>query len=1023
MYELAGEKKQYNILIDKNRNFFKERVSFEIDKRIDENDIVLYKIDQLTYENKVPRREAFENIISSLREEGLSFLYLLMGDKEKVSFYLGVVRDKFSKSPSVNIKDYGKNILKSTLEGNFRGSKVNSIEKKEKAELLKTIRDYDYFGLIDGVPGINESEDKSSFQGIDRLVDIMLGDKFGFGVLVRPLDKKNFQEIENRLYELYRAINPMVKYTYQLGNNIGINEGKNISENISKGSSQNTGFSFNEGINESKTDSDNTTKGVSDTKGSSSGGSYSSQNESHGTNSSRTLGDSKTKGTSYTTGSTIGKGTTETESINHGKNKGFSTGTSNTLGTELINKNAQEWIKYIDEVLVPIMDYGKSKGLFIATNFIFTENRLNLIKLSSTIQSLFSGRRGNKMPLKMEELEENDGRIDYLKEFQIPQNKIPSTIELERALVAESKFIKNDIFTFGNIYSPNEISILTGLPQKEVVGLSLREEVEFGLNFPPIAETDKIQLGHLIQTGRELKNIKIAVDKNSLDKHIFIAGVTGSGKTTTCQKILKKSNLPFLVIEPAKTEYRILMEEERDILIFPLGKDTVAPFRINPLEFFPQESITSRVAMIKASIEASFEMEAAIPQLIETIIYRCYEDYGWNITTNKNYKFDNPFEKGIYSFPTLKDVIDKIEIVVEEQGFDIKLKNDYIGSIKARLNSLIVGSKGFMLNTPRSIDFKELLNRKVILELEEIKNAGEKSLIMGFILGNIGEALKVNHRENKNFKHITLIEEAHRLLSKFTPGDSLNKKQGVELFSDMLAEVRKYGESLVIVDQIPNKLTPEVLKNTNTKIIHKIFAEDDKEAIGNTIALDNEQKKYLSSLRTGEVILFSQGWDKAIQGKIEKETDTTGKDEVEENKIFKNAIKYYSDNYKDGIIIGTQLLSKNHSIEEVENILSINQNFTCHEEYLKLVRGEIITEKDSKILYRDVRECIKFGKENMIKYLYCKYYLFLSYEDKEYNLEKISGELLTLINFIEENKIEYNLKKIFKERNYRELYI
>ena len=140
------------------------------------------------------------------------------------------------------------------------------------------------------------------------------------------------------------------------------------------------------------------------------------------------------------------------------------------------------------------------------------------------------------------------------------------------------------------------------------------------------------------------------------------------------------------MIEPAKTEYRILSEKYEDMLIFTLGKDTVAPFRLNPFEFFPHESITSRVDMILASIEASFDMEAAIPQLIESAIYQCYEDCGWNIASNRNSIYGaSAFDDGVYAFPTLEDLVNKVDQVVEQQGFDDRLKHDYIGSIKARL--------------------------------------------------------------------------------------------------------------------------------------------------------------------------------------------------------------------------------------------------------------------------------------------------------------------------------------------------
>lgn len=151
----------------------------------------------------------------------------------------------------------------------------------------------------------------------------------------------------------------------------------------------------------------------------------------------------------------------------------------------------------------------------------------------------------------------------------------------------------------------------------------------------------------------------------------------------------------------------------------------------------------------------------------------------------------------------MAELVSKTEKVVEKQGFDERLKNDYIGSIRARLQGLLVGAKGQMLNTKRSVDFKELVDRRVILELEEIRNGSEKALVMGFVISNLIEAIRAKYIENPYFEHITLVEEAHRLLSKYEPGDSLSKKNGVELFADMLAEVRKYGESMIIVDQIP----------------------------------------------------------------------------------------------------------------------------------------------------------------------------------------------------------------------------
>lgn len=383
------------------------------------------------------------------------------------------------------------------------------------------------------------------------------------------------------------------------------------------------------------------------------------------------------------------------------------------------------------------------------------------------------------------------------------------------------------------------------------------------------------------------------------------------------------------MIEPAKTEYRGLKNAEKDeireqckdLLVFTLGDDTVAPFRLNPFELIPGESVTARVDMLMASITAAFDMEAAIPQLIERAIYACYEECGWSVDDNTNSRFEDPFADGVFAFPTLSDVLRMTDKVVDEQGFDDRLKRDYIGSIKARLQGLTLGAKGFMLDCPRSIDFMKLLDKKVVLELEPIPNAAQKSLIIGFVLTNLLQAVKRKYQTtNAKVNHITLIEEAHRLLSKPEPGGSPSQKQAAETFADMLAEIRKYGESLVIADQIPGKLTPEVMKNTNTKIIHRLFAQDDKEAVGHTMGLEEDQAKFLSNLAVGRAVVFNGNWPKAIQVQISQTFRTDSKIPKDENKILRSgALAFYAEDYKRGAFALSQLLSKEPSVVELES--------------------------------------------------------------------------------------------------------
>ena len=1043
-------------------------------------DIALYKINEITYEEeeKAPRREAFENVLGALRDSFNNFLYIILGTKEKVSIYFGVAKNSYidSSNSILELQDVGDMILKPSIEGNFRGSKIKEIISDEKEEVLKVIRNQgNKYAYFEGNPGINESEDRSDFQGIDRLIDIMsVGNQGTFGLVIyaNPIQKEEIVEIEKDIYKQYNYYNTVHKRSYQLGENKSNNtgesatvgsgtnksetEGKNLSETKGSNESESKGTNYSEAIGESwsKTkgtnEGENRNKTITDsassgkTNGSSSNNT--SENKSHstaesrgtseGTSESDTKGESKTKtnGSSFnkTTGTseslTTGTSSSKTNGISENqsttKNTGSSTGTSETENIEIIKKEIHSWISYIDETLLPIIDYGKGKGLFRVNTYIFADNSATLLKLGNTLKSLSSGKKGNKRPLEYYRLDNVKDKkiINNLVNFQM--NKIQNDIEKDEFYTVNSIEIGNGFVN--DFYSSKELSLIAGLPRKEVNGLKVTKQVEFGLNTTDEKMKEPLELGNLVQSGKILENSEVNIDKKDLNKHIFVAGVTGTGKTTTCQRILLESGMPFLVVEPAKTEYRImkLSEKTEDMVIFTLGQDNIAPFRLNPFEFFPHESLTSRVDMIKAAIEASFDMEAAIPQLIESTIYECYKDYGWNVNTNKNTKFENPFADDVYAFPTFSDILKKVDAVAEKQGFDERLKKDYIGSIKARLQSLTLGSKGLMLNTPRSIDFVGLLDKKVVLEIEEVKNTGEKSFVMGLIMTNLREALRAKYKENKHFKHITLIEEAHRLLSKFEPGDSVNKKQGVEIFADMLAEVRKYGESLIIADQIPNKLTPEVLKNTNTKIIHKLFAEDDKESVGNTMILEKEQKEFLSSLPTGRAVVFSQGWSKAVQVQIKLLTNTTSDEEVDEQILKDSCINYYRENYRREIFAGSNIFDREPTFEEMKTVVEVNKSEVI-DSFKKMYRSFMedvnfvnpSTEETEKRIsnYKEFRNYIKnmeeLEKEVFIKYLGDRY--FTNKYDKTI---EIQGNILENIReFINEEIDEKNLRNIFSD--------
>ena len=568
---------------------------------------------------------------------------------------------------------------------------------------------------------------------------------------------------------------------------------------------------------------------------------------------------------------------------------------------QYIEKTYIDYAERLDKFILPRIQQGYGKGMYRTAVYVGAKNLVN--QLSNTLISITQG----NSPIPLKHVEGDVKKIvssfcipflpcEGISVTEMPAHTLAQALE---SRPIESKDGRSGI-SLGTWLTASEVSILAGLPQKEVLGLELTERVEFGLNIPKV---EGLKLGHIYQDGSRLEHCDVVLDKEVLSKHIFIAGTTGSGKTSTCLKLLAAAeNIPFWVIEPAKTEYRALLNcpDFKNLLIFTAGDERGVPFRLNPFEFLEEESISGHIDMLKACFMASFDMEAAIPNILEEGLYAVYEEKGWDYKTNENRFLKNRKEAwfcgGLY-FPTLSQYIETVLELIDKKGFDSRLRDDYKGSIRARLDSLCAGVKGAMFDTPLSVDFMDLLKKNVILEMEELKSPESKSFLMALILGRLTECLKAQHKKQKEFRHITLIEEAHRLLSRPQHGDSPSRKQGVEIFSDLLAEVRKYGEGFIIVDQIPAKLTPDVLKNTNTKIIHKIFARDDKEAVGDTMALDDRQKNYLSQLGTGDAIIFSQGWKKPAHVYIEEHPDVKTSDgDIDNKKVAEPGRNYWKKN-------------------------------------------------------------------------------------------------------------------------------
>jgi hypothetical protein len=362
-----------------------------------------------------------------------------------------------------------------------------------------------------------------------------------------------------------------------------------------------------------------------------------------------------------------------------------------------------------------------------------------------------------------------------------------------------------------------------------------------------------------------------AIDSASLTRHVLVCGVTGAGKSTTIFQLLEQLDevdVPFLVVEPAKAEYRALLHHPRlgpKLQIFTLGDERISPFRLNPFEVPDGVTVSEHIDVLRATMAGSFGMWTPLPQVLERCLYEIYADRGWELATNTNARArdgDSP-----RAFPTLADLAAKVESVTAALGYEDRIKGDIHAALTTRIHSLRAGGKGRMLDVLRSVPLSSLLTRPTILELDPMGDDDDKAFLMGLLVVRL-----VQHRRaqgpSASLRHVMVIEEAHRLLSAQGPRTSQEdadpKGKTVEMFSNLLSEVRAYGQGMIIADQVPVRLAPDVLKNTGLKVAHRTVANDDREALAGTMSMSKEQSEALTSLAPGRAAVFGAGDDAPV---------------------------------------------------------------------------------------------------------------------------------------------------------------
>ncbi|WP_219462172.1 ATP-binding protein [Nonomuraea rhizosphaerae] len=411
------------------------------------------------------------------------------------------------------------------------------------------------------------------------------------------------------------------------------------------------------------------------------------------------------------------------------------------------------------------------------------------------------------------------------------------------------------------------LAALAGLPRREVPGVRVLDSGFFDVTSE--ADEGELDLGEILD-GQDRGVGSFKVPLSTLNRHAFVTGATGSGKSQTVRHLLEqlsRAGIPWLAIEPAKSEYAAMagrVEPYGPVTVINPSSPSGVPFSINPLEPEPGYPVQAHIDMVRALFMAAFDAEEPFPQIMSLALQRVYEATGWDVVTGGAV----PGSKVPPSVPTLELLQQHAMDVIKEIGYGREVQADVEGFISLRLRSLRVGSAGRFFEGGHPADIGGLLERNVVLAIEDVANDEDKAFLMGTLIIRIVEHLRMRARQEKStdLRHVIVIEEAHRLLRDRGAGRA--STHAVELLAGMLAEVRAYGEGIVVAEQIPTKLVTDVVKNTALKVVHRLPAEDDRQLVGAAMNLSEEQSRQVVSLQPGSAAVFADGMDRPLRVRV-----------------------------------------------------------------------------------------------------------------------------------------------------------
>lgn len=345
-----------------------------------------------------------------------------------------------------------------------------------------------------------------------------------------------------------------------------------------------------------------------------------------------------------------------------------------------------------------------------------------------------------------------------------------------------------------------------------------------------------------VRLGRALGGGEVNLSRRELNQHVLIAGLPGFGKTVTVQSLLyrlwdNEDPIPFLVLDPAKSDYVYLAQAiGADALRIELSPERVGfnPFGV-PMGCTPHSHAGRVLAAFDAALRLSVHWPAGYITFARAL-YRVYDRTGPGGT------------------PTLLLLRRELERVLDETGFAGADGANVRAGLLGRIDFLASGPLGRALSGDENhvVDYEALLSKPTIVEMRSFTGPTERSLVFALLLAGL-ISYRENHPVASGLAHVTVLEEAHRILA----GGDESTSEGVRLFVEAIAEQRGSGEGYMIVDQAPSLLHPGVLKLSGSVLTHRIVDPQERLSIGSAVLLDERQQSDLARLPLGQAVLHS----------------------------------------------------------------------------------------------------------------------------------------------------------------------